>query len=85
MYAIPHAMEFIANETSMCIYINPKGISWGENEVKIVFLSAINRNNVKNLRLLYDLIVETVSDMDCFSKLIQCKTINQFYSVLFSD
>ena len=77
-------MEFIANQTAMCIYINPKGITWNDNNVKIVFLSAFNHNNVSNLRLLYDLIIDTVSDNDCFSKLIQCKTINEFNNVLFS-
>lgn len=85
MYAIPHAMEFIANQTAMCIYINPKGITWNDNTVKIVFLSAFNHNNVSNLRLLYDLIIDTISDNACFSKLIQCKTITDFYRILFDD
>ncbi|WP_028078733.1 BglG family transcription antiterminator [Solobacterium moorei] len=83
MYAIPHAMEFTANRTSMSIYINPKGIRWNDSEVKIVFLSAINKKNIKNLRLIYDFIIDTVSDQKKYSKLIQCKSISQFEEALF--
>lgn len=85
MYAIPHAMDFIAKRTVISVFINPKGISWGVSNVKIVFLSAINRKNVTNLRILYDFLIDMVSNPSCFSKLIQAKSIEEFSNYLFEE
>ena len=85
MYAIPHAMDFIAKRTVISVFINPKGISWGDSNVKIVFLSAINRKNVTNLRILYDFLIDMVSNPSCFSKLIHAKSIEEFSNYLFEE
>ena len=85
MYAIPHAMDFIAKKTIISVFINPKGIEWGNSSVKIVFLSAINRKNVSSLRILYDFIIDMVSRPSCYSKLIQAKNIQEFANYLFEE
>ena len=85
MYAIPHAMDFIAKKTIISVFINPKGIEWGNSSVKIVFLSAINRKNVTSLRILYDFIIDMVSQPSCYSKLIQAKNIQEFANYLFEE
>ncbi|MFV0380908.1 MAG: BglG family transcription antiterminator [Breznakia sp.] len=84
-YAVPHAMEFIAKRTNICVFINPNGIQWDDQTVKIVFLSAINKNNIINLRIIYDFIIDMVSDDTAFSKLIQAKDIHVFYDILFAE
>ena len=84
-YAIPHAMDFIAKKTMMSIFINPNGIKWNNSTVKIIVLGALNKKNVVYLRIIYDFIIEMLSDPDCFSKLIEARSINEFQSILFSE
>ncbi|MEG0959140.1 MAG: PTS sugar transporter subunit IIA [Erysipelotrichaceae bacterium] len=82
-YAIPHAMEFLARKSTISVFINPNGIQWGDSQVKIVFLSAINKQNVTNLRIIYDFIIDIVSDSNHFLKLAQAKNIEEFTNYLF--
>lgn len=83
MYAIPHAMEFIAKQSAISVFINPEGITWGDSKVKIVFLSAINKQNIANLRIIYDFIIDIVSNPDHFAKLTQANNIEEFSNYLF--
>ena len=84
-YAIPHAMDFIAKKTVMSVFINPNGIQWNDSNVKIVFLSALSKKNISYLRILYDFIIDMVSEPICFSKLIQATSLENFESILFSE
>ncbi|MEG0563717.1 BglG family transcription antiterminator [Anaerorhabdus sp.] len=84
-YSIPHAMDFIAKKTIISVFINPNGIVWDDQVVKIVFLSAINKSNIVNLRIIYDFVIDMVSDDTIFAKLTQSSDIDKFYSILFSE
>ncbi len=84
-YAIPHAMDFIAKKTVMSVFINPNGIQWNDSNVKIVFLSALSKKNISYLRILYDFIIDMVSEPICFSKLVQATSLENFENILFSE
>lgn len=84
-YSIPHAMDFIAKKTVISVFINPNGIQWDDQVVKVVFLSAINKRNIVNLRIIYDFVIDMVSDDQIFAKLIQADSIESFYNTLFEE
>lgn len=82
-YAIPHTMDFIDEESKIAVFINPNGIIWDNQVVKIVFLSIINKNNVNNVSLIYSYINDFVSNDENFIKLINSKSYKEFKKILF--
>ncbi len=61
-FAIPHALESLANQSKIVVLINPSGIQWDTQRITIVFLIAIQKEDRKNLKILYDHLTKSLCD-----------------------
>ncbi|MFV0247118.1 MAG: PTS sugar transporter subunit IIA [Mycoplasmatales bacterium] len=83
-YAIPHNMDFTENKSSIIVLINKNGIQWNNQNVKIVFLSIINKHDVANVSFVYSYINEFISEDINYLQLIKSKDFDEFYNILFN-
>ena len=78
LFAIPHALEMNAARTMVAILINPQGIRWDEQHVRIVLMIAIRPDDRKEFMKLYDGIVKALWDGGTAEQAAQAKSIGQF-------
>lgn len=78
MIAIPHALTMDASETMLSISIYDKPIFWGENEVQIVFLFAINKNKKKPFNAIFDHLIVDLSDKNDLRYLTNSDSYEEF-------
>ena len=84
--AIPHSLQMDALKTQGYIALSPKGIKWGdnENEVNLVFLLAVNKNNKSSYRNIFDDLSQIAVDPKNIVLLIHTKTYKEFIDKLAS-
>ena len=82
--AIPHSMKMDCEKTGLAIAISPNGIQWGSQRVHIVLLIAINEKDSHLFKELYEALILLFSDSSILDVLRQCKTFEEFTSVIFS-
>lgn len=78
-FAVPHSFNMNANKSNGFIVINNKGIGWTNNsEVYLVIVLAVDPNNKSLFREVFDDISEIMIEPANLSKLLKCKTYEQF-------
>ncbi|GAB5052997.1 PTS sugar transporter subunit IIA [Pediococcus ethanolidurans] len=82
--AIPHSLQMSALKTQGYIVIAPKGIRWDEtgNEVNLVFVLAVNKDNKNSYRNIFDDLSQIAIDPKNISKLISSKNYDEFVEEL---
>ena len=80
--AIPHSVEMDAIKTSVAIAISKKGIQWGNQNVSIVFLIAINKADRKTFKELYEFIISLCNNKDIMKLIKECSSFNTFKKII---
>lgn len=76
--ALPHPTDVKAIKSGIAIYIGNKSIKWSGRKVKIVFLFAISKDDIKNQRDIYDFIVKIVSKDSNIEEMLKCSNFREF-------
>lgn len=76
--AIPHTIDYDAKKSQWFIYINPKGIKWGNQLVYLIIALASSQKDEKKFRQVFDELSEVIIDDNKVSKLTACNTYQEF-------
>ena len=52
-FSMPHGDPQLIDRSVICIYVNPNGIEWGDQSVKVVFFFAINPQKTPSITQVY--------------------------------
>lgn len=77
-FAIPHPIKAMSKESKISVAILKKPIQWGEFQVKLVLLLAIQKNNEKIMRAFFNWFSYIVSDSEKLSCFMKIKSYNDF-------
>lgn len=78
-FATPHSLnETFIKQSVLSIAILDKPIKWGEYDIRLVILFAINKDDYKVLRIFFDWLSSVVSDSDKFSRLLEAGSYKEF-------
>lgn len=80
--AIPHSMRMDAIKTGMFSIVNQRSMKWGNQQVNIIFLLTINKNERKVFHEMFDSLTTILSDEINLRKLIHCNTFEEFISTI---
>ena len=81
-FAVPHSMEFIAHETAIAVLIPKRPINWGESDVVMVLLLAVNPDDYADFSFFYERLVHLLCDPDLFSELRRARDFTAFRDYL---
>ena len=83
MIAMPHALKYNANKTTISILIAKEApIQWGESYVKIVCLIATNENEKRFFNDFFQNFIEILSDIRNVEKIIACNDYKEFVACI---
>lgn len=83
--AMPHApVEHVA-EPCIGIYINPQGISWGKNNVTIVFFLAMNESVKSRIEQIYRYFNSILENKHLLKKMVLCSNNDEVIKLLRGD
>ena len=80
--AIPHSMHMDAIKTGMFAIVNQYPMKWGDQQVNIIFLLTINKNEIKVFHDIFDSLTTILSDEVNLKKLINCNSFEEFINTL---
>ncbi|MCB0910866.1 MAG: PTS sugar transporter subunit IIA [Propionibacteriaceae bacterium] len=68
-FAVPHSMEFIANEAVIAVLIPRAPVRWGDTEVALVLMLALNEDDLVDFTWFYQQLVQLLGDPQLFGEL----------------
>ena len=77
-FAVPHPLNAMSKESKISIAFLKRPIQWGEFQVKLVLLLAIEDEKQKTLRIFFDWLSSMVSDSKKLCSLMQVKSYDEF-------
>lgn len=77
-FAVPHPLNAMSKESKISIAFLKRPIQWGEFQVKLVLLLAIEDEKQKTLRTFFDWLSSMVSDSKKLYSLMQVKSYDEF-------
>lgn len=80
--AIPHSMHMNAIKTGMFTIINQHPMKWGKQQVNIIFLLTINKNEKKIFYDMFDSLTTILSNEANLKKLIHCNSFEEFIDTI---
>lgn len=80
--AIPHSMHMDAIKTGMFVVLNQHPVKWGKQQVNIIFLLSINKNERRVFHDMFDSLTTVLSDEVNVKRLIQCNSFVEFINTL---
>jgi len=80
--AIPHAMKMNAKKTGMFVIINEKPIMWGTNQVNLILMLSINRNDRNIFNEVFENLTMILTEPESMKKVLECETYAQFIQTL---
>lgn len=81
-FAVPHSMDFMAHQTSVCILIPRRPIPWGEAEASLVMLLAVNSADYDEFERFYQPLINLLMDPQRFAEVQKMKTFRDFSNYL---
>ena len=81
-FAIPHPIGAISRESKISAALLKKPIQWGEFQVKLVLLLAIEKDNEKIIRTFFDWLSDMVDDPKKLSSLMKTKNYDEFIDLI---
>lgn len=81
-FAVPHAMEFVAYDTTIAVLIPRAPIDWGESDVVMVLMLAINPDDLADFSAVYEPLIRLLCKPDTFSDLRKLREFDEFKSYL---
>ncbi|MBK0036055.1 MULTISPECIES: BglG family transcription antiterminator [unclassified Enterococcus] len=82
--AIPHSIVMNAPKTMVSICINPYGIDWGNQRVKLVLLISVSKKDNTVFRKMYENLVDTLSETNNLEQVIYSKRFSEFKESILS-
>ncbi|MFL0268768.1 BglG family transcription antiterminator [Candidatus Clostridium radicumherbarum] len=80
--AIPHSMHMDAIKTGMFAIVNQHTMKWGKQQVNIIFLLTINKDEKKVFNDMFDSLTTILSEEVNLKKLIHCNSFEEFINTL---
>lgn len=80
--AIPHAMKMNAKKTGLFVIINEKPIPWGNNQVNLILMLCINRNDRNLFNEVFENLTMILTEPDAMKRVLECETYEEFIQVL---
>ncbi|MDO4377953.1 MAG: PTS sugar transporter subunit IIA [Erysipelotrichia bacterium] len=80
--AIPHPLSNNSKTSVIAVLISKNPISWGINNVNIVFMLSINNNDKMFFRDIFNVITDFISNTTNFNQLLQIKSIDDFIDLI---
>lgn len=80
--AIPHSMKMNAIKTGMFVIINEKPTQWGNNQVNLILMLSINRNDRNLFNEVFENLTMILTEPDAIKKVIESETYEEFIQVL---
>lgn len=77
-FAIPHPVVANSKESKISVAVLKRPIQWGEFQVKLVLLLAIQEEKQKTLRTFFDWLSDIISDPKKLSSLMGIKSYDEF-------
>jgi lichenan operon transcriptional antiterminator len=78
-FATPHSLnETFIKQSVLSIAILDKPIKWGQYDVRLIILFAINKYDYKVLKIFFDWLSSVVSNSDQFSRLLEANSYKEF-------
>lgn len=77
-FAVPHSIEVHAKKSAIAIMILDKPIKWGQFEVKMILLLAIQDEEYHLLKIFFDWLSNVVCNPTKFNQLIEVNTYEEF-------
>jgi lichenan operon transcriptional antiterminator len=68
-FAVPHSMDFIARQTTIAVLTPKAPIRWGETDVVMVLMLALNQDDYIDFTWFYQQLVQLLCDPELFSEL----------------
>ncbi|NTW96794.1 MAG: BglG family transcription antiterminator [Erysipelotrichaceae bacterium] len=80
--AIPHCMKMNAKKTGMFVIINEKPTPWGNNQVNLILMLSINRNDRNLFNEVFENLTMILTEPEAMKEVLNCKTYDEFIQVL---
>ncbi len=77
-FAVPHALNARSIRPTISVAFLKKPIKWGEFEVKMVMLLAIDEEQQDILRMFFTWLSNMINDANHFASLLETKTYEEF-------
>lgn len=84
-FAIPHSLNVPSIRSNISVAILKEAISWGEYEVKLVLLLAINTEDNKMIRMFFDWLSGIVGKSEQFNRLLLAKNAKEFVNLILDE
>ena len=76
--AVPHALQFNAQKTGMCVCFSEKGVLWGQNKVKIILLFSVNRDDKGKFYEVFENLIVLLLEPGNVAMVAASKTYEEF-------
>ena len=80
--AIPHCMKMNAKKTGMFVIINEKPTQWGNNQVNLILMLSINRNDRNIFNEVFENLTMILTEPDAMKEVLNCATYDDFIQIL---
>ena len=80
--AIPHAIKMDSKKTGMFVFINNKGIEWGDLTVNLVILLSVSKENRRLFHDVFDSIATILTEDGNVSKILNATDYQSFIDLL---
>jgi PRD domain/PTS system IIA domain protein len=80
--ATPHGNPIFVKKNCVLAIVNKEPIQWGEDRVQVIFLICVTKNDMRDLRNLFNLIYELSNDRNIISKITKSNTYDEFRNIL---
>lgn len=80
--ALPHTMTASANRSFLFVVTNDQPVAWGPHEVNLIMLMGISASDRKAFRILFDSLIEVLSDTANVMRLSKSPTYDDFVTQL---
>jgi len=80
--AIPHCMKMNAKKTGMFVIINEKPTQWGNNQVNLILMLSINRNDRNLFNEVFENLTMILTEPEAIKEVLNCETYDDFIQIL---
>lgn len=81
--ALPHPDYLFTEETFVVVCLLDHPILWGEEQVRIVLLINVAKNQEKELRVIFQAVSKLISDLESIREILKEKTFFAFKNILY--
>lgn len=79
--AIAHTLSKDDISSFVALSINKNPVQWGENEVNLIFIVSLKKDERRNFRVLFKSLLEILSDEEVFNAILQSENYEQLDSI----